>query len=267
MKKLRFLLLVLIIASTAAISSCGNSSSAPTNQRKVLGVFGGMGPMATAEFYKSVVTLTPATKDQEHIPTLIYSLPQTPDRTQCIKTGDTSIYKYLREGISMLERNGAYCIVMPCNTVHHYYDYMCRQTKVPIINMITEAIKEVKDNHKGLKKIGLLGTTATMNTRLYQDELEKAGFTVITPNDTIQENYVMKAIYGIKSSTDFRPSEELLAVAGNYLVDQGAELIVLGCTEIPLAFNKSRVSVEVIDPAKVLARRAIELYQKINPSN
>lgn len=260
MKKLNFLVLIAVFA---ALASC-NNASAPTEQRKVLGVFGGMGPMATAEFYKTVVNLTPATKDQEHIPTLIYSLPQTPDRTQCIKTGDTSIYKYLREGIGMLERNGAYCIVMPCNTVHHYYDYMSSQTKVPIINMITEAVKEVKEKHPNLKKIGLLGTTATINTRLYQDELEKAGFTVITVNDSIQENNVMKAIYGIKAGTDHQQNEDLLAVAGNDVVAHGAELIILGCTEIPLAFNKERVSVEVIDPAKVLARRAIELYQKIN---
>jgi len=262
MKKTHLLYLIIIIA---AIASCNTSAS--TNQRKVLGVFGGMGPMATAEFYKTLVTLTPATKDQEHIPTLIYSLPQTPDRTLSIKTGDTTIYKYLREGISMLEKNGAYCIVMPCNTVHHYYDYMCHQTKVPIINMIQEAVKEVSEKHKNLKKIGLLGTTATIKTRLYQDELEKAGFIVIVPNDSIQENCVMKAIYGIKAGTNHQLSEDLLAIAGNYVVAQGAELIVLGCTEIPLAFNKNRVTVEVIDPTIVLARRAIELYQKINSAN
>jgi aspartate racemase len=258
------------ILSFLIIISIFVSCSAPTNQeknvpiRKKVGILGGMSPMATADFYANLVKTTPATKDQEHLPALIYSLPQTPDRTTSINNNDTAIYKFLREGLQLLEKNGAICIAMPCNTVHYYYDYMSRQTSVPIINMIKETALAVKQEYPTMEVIGLLATSATIEMRLYQKELENLGFAVVIPDDDIIKNNVMKAIYGIKSNVDNEINEDLLAEAGKHVVLKGAELIVLGCTEIPLAFNPKRVNVPVIDPAKVMAKKVIDIYEEMN---
>jgi aspartate racemase len=246
----------LSISCSCPVSDQENQSA----QRQVLGILGGMGPEATADLYKNIVRLTPAVKDQEHIPTVIYSLPQTPDRVASIMSSDTAIYAYLREGVKLLEESGAKCIAIPCNTVHYFYDFMDSQTDVPIIHMIRETVTEIKKSYPNIKTVGLLATSGTIKTKLYQDELEKRGIKIIVPEDEVIDEKVMKAIYGIKSRTDHQENEDLLAEAGQHVIDKGAELIVLGCTEIPLAFNPDRVDVPVVNATKVLAEKAIECY-------
>ena len=133
--------------------------------------------------------------------------------------------------------------------------------------MIEETVKEVKINYPDIKKVGLLATSGTIKTQLYNNELKANGYEVIIPENDMEEEYVMKAVWGIKSGVDQQINEDLLAIAGQHLIDNGAELLVLGCTEIPLAFNPERVDVPVVNATKVLALRAIEMYQKLNQTN
>lgn len=229
---------------------------------KILGIFGGMGPEATADLYHKVVKYTPAEKDQEHIPTLIYSLPQVPDRMGAIRSGGTEIVPYLVEAVTRLENAGASYIAIPCNTVHFFYDYMQDAVDIPIIHMIRETANVVAENHSGKKVIGLLATTGTIESGLYEKELVARGFEVVVPDDEVLNDNVMKAVWGIKSGVDKQVNEDLLAVAGDNVLGKGAEAIVLGCTEIPLAFNPDRVSVPVIDATKVLAEAAVRMYSQ-----
>lgn len=238
-----------------------------TDDRVILGIFGGMGPEATADLYRQIVKLTPASIDQDHIPTLIYSLPQVPDRIASIDNNDLSIVPFIVEGVTRIEKAGASFIAIPCNTVHFYFDYMQDAVTIPIINMIEETVKEVKINYPNIKKVGLLATSGTIKTQLYNNELKANGYEVIIPENDIEEEYVMKAVWGIKSGVDQQINEDLLAIAGQHLIDNGAELLVLGCTEIPLAFNPERVDVPVVNATKVLALRAIEMYQKLIQTN
>lgn len=233
-----------------------------SEEEVILGIFGGMGPEATADLYHQIVRLTPAETDQEHIPTLIYSLPQVPNRVTSIRNQDLSIVPYLVEGVTRLEDAGASFIVIPCNTVHYYYDYMQDAVSIPIIHIIRETVNEVKQHYPGLQNIGLLATTGTLESRLYEDELVKNGFQVVLPDEPVETEMVMKAVFGIKAGSDKQANEDLLAQAGNHLVAKGAELIVLGCTEIPLAFNPARVDVPVVNATRVLAEKAVETYYK-----
>ena len=231
--------------------------------QRILGIFGGMGPEATANLYSEIIRLTVARKDQDHIPTLIYSFPQVPDRTACIRSGDRSIVKYLVEGVTRLEKGGASLIVIPCNTAHYFYDDMQQAVKIPIIHMIRETADAVVSRHPGCKTVGLLATTGTLQTGLYEKELRARGLTVVCPDAVVQENYVMKAVYGtdgIKAGGDKKKSEELLYFAGKHVEEKGAQVIVLGCTEIPLAFNAQRTSVPVVNATRVLAEAAIREY-------
>ena len=156
MKKLFLALLFFSGIAIISFASCrDNTDSAglnKTDSRPLLGTFGGMGPEATSDMFRSIIRLTPADKDQDHIPTLVYSLPQVPDRMSSINDNDPAIIPYLVEAVKLLESSGAIVISIPCNTVHYYYDIMADTVDVPIINMIEETVKEVKLNYPGLHR-------------------------------------------------------------------------------------------------------------------
>ena len=252
----------MILGIVSFLHSCSRSDNGENSPvpGTILGIFGGMGPEATADLYRQIVKLTPAQKDQEHIPTLIYSLPQVKDRVYSIRNQDLSIIPYLVEGVTRLEKAGASFIVIPCNTVHYFYDYMQEAVSIPIIHMIRETVKEVKTKYSDIREIGLLATTGTIESKLYKNEFVANGFTVIVPDDDVENEKVMKAVFGIKAGTNKKVNEDLLAEAGNHVIDKGAKLIVLGCTEIPLAFNPQRVPVPVVNATEILAKAAIRMY-------
>lgn len=230
------------------------------NQKIILGIFGGMGPEATVDLYRQIIKLTPAERDQDHIPTLIYSLPQVPERTTSIRNRDPSIIPYLVEGVTQLEKAGASFIAIPCNTAHYYYNSMQEAFSIPIIHMIRETVNEVTDKYPDMKRIGLLATTGTIESKLYDTELEKKGLRIVIPDNNIQTDYIMRAVSGIKAGNKSPLSEDLLAEAGQYLISKGAEIIILGCTEIPLAFNINRVNIPVVNATRVLAESAVRMY-------
>ncbi len=229
----------------------------------VLGIFGGMGPEATADCYHKVIAATPATKDQEHIPTLIYSLPQVPDRTTAIRAGDRSIVPWLVEGVTRLERAGASYIIIPCNTAHFYYDDMQRAVRIPVLNMIREAVAATVRDHPQARCVGLLATTGTIGTGLYTLEFARRGVEVVVPDSLEQEGSVMRAICLIKTGGGKQQAEDLLAGAADGLVGKGAQVLVLGCTETPLAFNPQRAKAPVVDATRVLAAAAVAKYQEL----
>jgi aspartate racemase len=250
-----------------AFTACNNHEvNIPEGDEVIMGIFGGMGPDATADLYQKVVDETPARIDQEHIPTIIFSNTKVPDRTASIEGSDGGklIKPYLRYSVRKLESAGASFIAIPCNTAHYYFDFMQESVNIPIINMIVETAIEVAKKYPDVKKVGLLATSGTIGTGLYHKELEARGIEVITPDDSIEINMVMKAIYGLKSKTDPQVNEDLITIAGQHLADRGAEIIVLGCTEIPLIYNPARVNLPMVSASKVLLDRSIEMYQTLS---
>jgi len=259
MKQVPLLTLVLVL-----ITACTpNKTHIPQGNEVILGIFGGMGPEATADLYKQVLEVTPAERDQDHIPTIIFSNPQVPDRMESIANGGEFIKPYLRFSLRKLEEAGASLVAIPCNTVHYFYDFMQESVDIPVINMIHETALKVSKDHPDIKKVGLLATTGTIESGLYNKALEEEGFEVLIPSDSIEINMVMKAVYGIKSKNDHQMNEDLLAIAGQHLADKGAEVIVLGCTEIPLAYKPARVDLPVVNATRVLAEKAVEMFMEM----
>jgi len=244
----------------------GTAAIQPAQPAVILGIFGGMGPEATVNMYQLIVQLTPAKKDQEHIPTLIYSFPQVPDRTTAIQSGDPSIVPYLVEGVTRLRNAGASFIIIPCNTAHFYYDRMQAAVDIPILHMIRETVRYVAEHHPQSRHIGLLATSGTIRSGLYEKEFAASGRQTIVPDESIETGYVMKAIMNIKAGTGKKESEDLLAAAGAHLEARGAEVLVLGCTEIPLAFNPARATVPVVNATRVLAEAAIRTFAEMSRS-
>ena len=266
MKKISTVLSVLALLACLLAAGCVSHLAVRQAARPkvILGIFGGMGPEATANMYQLIVKLTPAKRDQEHIPTLIYSLPQVPDRTTAIESGDPSIVPWLVEGVTRLERAGASFIIIPCNTAHYYHDKMQAAVDIPILHMIRETARAVAGRFPESRDIGLLATSGTIRTGLYEKELARLGRRTIVPDESIERDYVMKAIARIKAGETGRESEDLLAAAGAHLEARGAQVLVLGCTEIPLAFNPARAKVPVVNATRVLAEAAIRTFQEMS---
>jgi aspartate racemase len=256
-----FLPLTLLACFAVLLTSCGHLQQSKTEPQRIVGILGGMGPEATANFYSEIVRLTPAKKDQEHLPVLIYSLPQVPDRSTCIVSGSREIVPWLTQAVRKLERGGASFIAIPCNTAHYYHADMQRAVRIPVLNMITETADAVVREHPRAKTIGLLATNGTVRSKLYEDEFARRGLRVLLPSPTMQQCCVMDAVYSIKSGGTKQSQADLLARAGDDLIRRGADVIVLGCTEIPLAFDVKRSRVPVVNATQILARAAIREYQ------
>ncbi len=218
-----------------------------------------MGPQATIDLYSEVIAQTPAQNDQDHIKTIIYSNPKVPDRTQAIVAHGENPVPYLLEGVKFLEKAGADFILIPCNTAHYYLSKFEKEIAIPILNMIELTIEYISEQFSQVKKVGILSTTGTLRTRIYQDSIERHGLKVITSKSSDQENLVMKAIYHIKANINLDDAAQQLRQAAQKLADRGAEVIIMGCTEIPLALKQKDISIPLIDPKKIIARRAVFL--------
>jgi len=155
-----------------------------------------------------------------------------------------------------LERAGADFIVIPCNTAHYFFDEIKKVVNIPLIHMMREVSREIKECFPKVKKVGLLSTSATARIRLYQNELEKEKIMVISPKEKEQEE-VMKAINLIKGS-EYSNSKDILKKIGEKLLLRGAELLVLGCTEIPLVLKQNDFSHAVVNAGYVLAKATIK---------
>ena len=224
--------------------------------KKIVGILGGMGPEATADFFLEIIKLTPAKKDEDHLHIIIDNNPQIPDRTEAILKGGKSPLPALQKAAQNLERAGADFIVIPCNTAHYFFDEIKKVVNIPLIHMMREVSKEIKERFPKVKKVGLLSTSATARIGLYQNELEKEKIIVISPKEKEQEE-VMKAINLIKGG-EYSNSKDILKKIGEKLLLREAELLVLGCTEIPLVLKQNDFSHPVVDAGYVLAKAAVK---------
>ncbi len=227
------------------------------NEARILGVLGGMGPLAGATFMQRLTLLTPAARDQEHIPSVLWSDPRVPDRTAARIAGGEDPLPWLLRGIRGLEAAGCGAIAIPCNTVHGWFDAMQAATRLPILHIVEAAGDELLRLGITGGTIGLLATKGTLAMRLYQQRLEGRGFECLMPTAEEMDRVVMPAIDLVKAN---RVSEAYapLAEIARRLMERGAKAVVLGCTEIPLGISAGpALPFPVADPIDALARAAI----------
>ena len=203
---------------------------------KRLGIFGGMGPAASAEFVNRLVAQTPASCDQEHIPFVLWNNPQIPDRSTSLRNEDDRPLPFLLEGIKILKAARCDLIVIPCNTAHFWYDDMVR-LKVPIVHIVDSVADALRDAGVDAGTIGVMGTQATVELGLYQYKLNKAGWTCIVPTKEEMDTLVQPAIDLVKAGDMIKSHTMLMSVVDS-LIARGAQAVVLGCTEIPLAVKE-----------------------------
>jgi aspartate racemase len=226
---------------------------------KVLGVLGGMGPLASAQFMLRLTLLTPAGRDQDHIPAVLWSDPRVPDRTRGRLQGGGDPLPWLLRGIAGLRQAGCGAIAIPCNTAHGWYEEMQDAAGVPILHIVDAAATDLRRLGIRSGRIGLMGTQATLAMRLYQDRLDDLGWTCITPDQAQMDRLVTPAIALVKANRVAEAYTPLAEVV-NDLASRGATAVVLGCTEIPLgilAGPADALRAPVVDTIDALARAAI----------
>ena len=225
-------------------------------QRKKLGVIGGIGPAASAYFYELLTRLPKVGTDQEHLETFIISRPSIPDRTAYIldKNAENPIPLIIKTGRELV-RMGADIIAIPCVTSHSFFDELAQGISVPMINMIEETAGYLEVS--GIKCAGLMATDGTIASGLFSGEMEARGVRAVVPSERSQAA-VMSIIYDDVKANKPVDIGRFTAAADELRAD-GAETVVLGCTELSLIKRDFGLSVGYVDALEVLACRALEL--------
>ena len=247
------------------------------NKEKTIGIVGGVGPYAGIDLAGKIFDQTIAKSDQEHLSVILLSFPKDIEERTLFLLGKITvnpahaIFKIIRR----LEETGAFVVGIPCNTVHspQIFDVIIEKltkvnSKIKIVNMIDEVAIFIRENYPQIRKVGLLSTTGTYKTKIYNNILEPKGINLILPDEVLQNSINMAIydpVYGIKaqSSPVTEAAKSKLTEAIKYLQNKGTEAIILGCSEIPLAITDNKIGETLmIDPTLILARA---LIRSVNP--
>jgi len=243
------------------------------SKSKIIGIVGGVGPYAGLDLNEKIFRLTEAHNDQEHLNVLLFSMGgRITDRTAYL-TGEmpSSPANGMYEVLVKLEAAGAQVAGIPCNTSHApviWDDLIARLkkagSKLDLVHMIAETALWIKSNYAG-RNAGILGTSGTVQSDVYGKVFRAYDLNTVYPDPAVQTDMVHRAVYdpswGIKAVSNpvSEPALENLLRAMDHLLDKKSEVIVLGCTEIPLAIRQNNYrGVPLIDATLLLARALIK---------
>jgi aspartate racemase len=239
----------------------------------LVGILGGMGPQAGLDMAEKLIAMTSTQCDQGHIPFMLFSLPgSVPDRTAFLlgKSPENPAYAIATQ-FEVMAKMGVTIAVMACNTAHAspIFDVVLDQlrrnkVKLEILHLIEETVFYIRQQYPDIKKVGILGTQGTYQAQLYDKALEKAGLEVVLPDPHVRQNDIHAALYapgfGIKTSpgTVTKKARKKVLSAIHHLKQGGAGVIVLGCTELPLAVKEGCINdIPILDPAKIMVEKLI----------
>ena len=223
-------------------------------------VIGGMGTAATNSYVRLLTERTNAVKDQEFMNYILVNHATVPDRTTYILDhSKESFYPALRDDIIQQSKLNPDFMVMVCNTAHYFYDQLEALTDVPLINMPHVAINEMCRQYPDVKKVGLIATAGTIADHIYENEIKAAGREVVLGDQHVQD-MVMKLIYeDVKGTGKANPDrfKEILRIMRD---DFGADVVVLGCTELSLANEQVPLpEFHLVDPQSIIADKSLLL--------
>jgi aspartate racemase len=222
---------------------------------KTIGVIGGMGPAATLDFLGKIIDTTPARKDQDHIPVIMVNRPQIPDRTHFLLGRGDSPLPLLLESSHQLVDGGALALCMPCNTAHYFEDDIREAVSVPFISIVDSALREIKQQYPRVTRVGLMATQGTLTGDVYHRVFETAGLSIVSMDNRFQAT-MMDIIYRVKGN-QLQSAVPSFQRQVHSLEQQGAEVIIAACTEIPLLLPFVKTTVPMIDPTLLLAKNMV----------
>ncbi len=226
-------------------------------QQKIIGVLGGMGPESTAIFYHAVIKQCQqqygAKYDDDYPEIFIYNLP-IPDIVEGLKQPEETL-SMLVKGAEKVESIGVDFMVMPCNTAHYFYPDMAKSISIPFICIFTATAKKIKSER--YKKIGFLATETTVKYKSYDTDFEKNGIELVLPNQADQDKLtgiILNILAGEKLEDDKQAIKQII----ENLKQQGAEAVVLACTDLPILFDQDDVDIKLFDTVEILAEATIQ---------
>ncbi|WP_175694721.1 cysteate racemase [Burkholderia ambifaria] len=219
----------------------------------LVGVLGGMGPLATVDFMHRVIRLTHARCDQEHLPMIVANLTQTPDRSRAIIDGGADPLPALLDGVALLNRCGVDVIVIPCNSAHHWYAPLRERSAAPVLHIVDASVAAVP---AGVRRVAVLATGGTLVSGFYQAALRARGFEPVMPAVAAQRD-IAACIAAVKAGK-IDASVRCLSRALATLARRDVGVAVMGCTEIPIAARALRdAPFALIDSTQELARATV----------
>ncbi len=225
---------------------------------------GGMGPDATVDFMAKVIALTDSGRDQDHIHMLVDHDPTVPNRQVALRGEDPEVARHLAAMARRLQDAGADFLVMVCNTAHAFADAIEEATSIPFISIIDESVREIEVVCPSAQKVGLMATDGCIETGIYQRAVEASGRQAVVPDgDELSE--LMDLIHAVKAGDKSAGITAAMESVANKLVGKGADVLIAGCTEIPIVFEGKGFSVPVVASTNVLAQRTVELAKGIQP--
>jgi aspartate racemase len=243
----------------------GSESSVTTeSMTKTAGVMGGMGPDATVDFMAKVIALTDSERDQDHIHMIVDHDPTVPNRQAAIRGEDSDVDIRLAAMAIRLQDAGADFLVMVCNTAHVFLDSIQSATSIPFISIIDESVREIENLCPDAHTVGLMATDGCLDTGIYQRAVELSGRNSLLPDgDDLRK--LMDLIHAVKAGDKSAKIASGMESVARRLVSNGADILIAGCTEIPIVFDGQGFSVPVIASTNVLARRTVELAKGVTP--
>ena len=227
----------------------------------LVGVLGGMGPLATADFITKLIAMTPAERDDDHVPLIVCSCPQLPPRAASIlDTHARSPLPELKERLDLLLTAGAKCIVMPYNTAHYWHGALAEAARpVPFIHIADAAADELA-RRKLSGTVGLIATEGTFKAGFYQERLAAHGFPCALPSDAVTRSLVLPAIAHVKANRVAEAEPMFREAVRRVMAESGAKAVILACTEVPVALSIADpwVRAHCIDATEALAKATLE---------
>lgn len=228
----------------------------------LLGVLGGMGPLATLDFQRRLLEATPAQSDQQQLPSVVWNVPQIADRQKALAGTGPSPLPQLIHGIQVLNQAGASHIAIPCNTAHHWYDALSEASHAPILHIVDATLAVLEREANTPYRVGIIATKGTLDAGWYQQKLAAQGIEVIEPTPDELAQWFVPGCYAVKRGA-LREGGELLAQQALALFARGAQKLILACTEVPVALQAVDTPFQYLtfDPAQALAERCSQLWQ------
>lgn len=227
----------------------------------MIGVLGGMGPAATADFLSKLVALTPADCDQHHLPILVANLPHVPDRSRHLAGLGPSPLPHMLSNLSVLNQARVSLVVVPCNTSHHWFDELAAHSQAPMLNIAQICVAAAAA--LGVQRVSLFATRGTLQSGFYARELARLGIEMLLPHPHDAQTQVDACIRSVKAG-DLPAGAQALQLALADATHQNAQAVILACTELPIAAQhlqsamaQGPTALPLIDSTLELARATV----------